>query len=394
MALTTKKILRLKEPGYYADREGLYLQVKSETNRSWVYRYSLNHKAHWLGLGAEKDVTIFAARAKAAAARQQVRQGIDPIIEKQKAAQSILLAAVRTETFEACAAAYYTARVSGSAEKTRKDWQQAVDTYVLPKIGKLNISAIDAAQVKRCVDPIWHSKNATAKNVRRHIESVWSYAKTLGYCEGENPARWDGHLEHALTVKARQTVHHAALPYTEVGAFMVALRAKEGLAARALEFTALVACRTNEVIGAKWSEFNLEEKVWVIPADRMKAGKEQRVPLCPALITLLQGLPRLNEYVFPIAANAMKRLFKGMGYSDTVHGFRSCFKDWASETTSYQNEVVEMALAHTVGNKVEQAYRRGDLFIKRVRLMQDWSDYCDTVHMPGVVVPMPTRKSA
>ena len=390
MALTVKKVLRLKQRGKYADRDGLYLQVKSETNRSWLYRYTLRGEAHWMGLGAEKDVTLFAARAKAFKARQQVRNGIDPLIEKQQAQQSVLLAEVKTKTFEACAEGYFAAHSVGWSPKLRKGWQQTMQDYVYPTIGKLSVSAIDTALVKQCVEPIWQTKTATANNVRRRIEGVWSWAKTHGYCSGDNPARWDGHLEHSLASvsKIKKTQHHAALPYVAIADFMVALRAKEGIPARALEFTTLSACRTNEAIGATWAEIDLENKVWTIPAERMKAKKDHRVPLCPRLIELLQELPRLNEYVFAISSNAMKRLFRSMGYTETVHGFRATFKTWANETTSYQNEVIEMSLAHAIGTKVEKAYQRGDLFIKRTRLMHDWSTYCATPHTPAAVLPM------
>ena len=215
-----------------------------------------------------------------------MRSGIDPVAVKKQTQQTILLAEVKTKTFEECAEGYFAAHAVGWSAKMRKGWQQTMKNYVYPTIGKLTVAAVDTALVRQCVEPIWRTKTATANNVRRRIEGVWSWAKTHGYCSGDNPARWDGHLEHSLASvsKVRKTQHHAALPYTAIGAFMVALQAKEGFPAKALEMAILTATRTNETLGAKWTEIDLENKVWTIPASRMKAGKEHRVPLCPRLV--------------------------------------------------------------------------------------------------------------
>ena len=237
MALTIKKVMQLKKPGTYHDGQGLYLQVITETNRSWLYRYSLNHKAHWLGLGAEKDVTIFEARAKAAAAKQQVRSGIDPVAAKKSAQQSVLLAAVKTQTFAECVEGFAAAKAAKWGTKNTKAFHQNMQDYALPKIGKLNVASIDTAHVVQCVQGIWVDKHPTAKNVLRRIEGVLDYATTLKYRSGDNPARYKGHMENVLADVRHQTKNREGLPHTEIGAFMVALRGKEGIDAAALEIS-------------------------------------------------------------------------------------------------------------------------------------------------------------
>ena len=260
--------------------------------------------------------------------------------------------------------------------------------YAYPALGKLPVAAIDKALVLKAIEPIWYTKTETASRVRGRIEAVLDFAKTRGYRTGENPATWDGNLVHALP--ARNTIakvqHHAALPFAELPDFMAQLAAREGIAARALEFAILNASRTGEVICSRWSEIDLDAKLWTIPAGRMKAKKEHRVPLTGRSLEILKALPREGDFVFPggrkgvsISNMAMAEVLKRMGWFDiTVHGFRSTFRDWAAERTNYPNHVVEMALAHVVGNKVEAAYRRGDLFAKRARLMGDWAKYCMT----------------
>jgi integrase len=396
MGLTVKGILHLTKPGTYADRDGLYLQVLSATNRSWLFRYTLRGKSRWMGLGPLREVTLDQARAEAFKAKQQRRAGIDPINARQSAQQSVALAELKTKTFAECAEGFFNTHAGDWSAKARNGYQQTLQDYVLPTLGKLPVAAVDTALVMQCMEPIWQAKSATANNVRRRIEGIWNWGKSKGYCAGENPARWVGHLQHQLKASKKTTKHHAAMPYLAVGQFMVDLWALEGIPAKALEFTVLSACRTNEVIAARWAEIDLENKVWTIPADRMKARKEHRVPLCPRMVALLQSLPRLNDYVFPagkqsanhVSHNAMQRLMRAMGREETVHGFRSTFRDYAAEMTGYPNEVAEMVLAHVIKSKVEAAYRRGDLYIKRTRLMADWADWCASPHTGGTVVPM------
>jgi integrase len=273
--------------------------------------------------------------------------------------------------------------------------------YAYPTLGKIPVGAVDKALVLKAIETIWYTKTETASRVRGRIEAVLDFAKTRGYRTGENPATWDGNLVHALP--ARGTIakveHHAALPYSELPDFMAQLALREGIAARALEFTLLTAARTGEVIGALWSEIDLDTKVWTIPADRMKVRKEHRVPLTGRAVEILKALPRETDFVFPggrkgapISNMAMAQLLKRIERLDiTVHGFRSTFRDWAAERTSYPNHIVEMALAHVIGDKVEAAYRRGDLFDKRRKLMEAWAAYCTAARGDAKVTPLHAR---
>jgi integrase len=261
-------------------------------------------------------------------------------------------------------------------------------TYVFPIIGALPVATIDTGLVMRVLEPIWAQKPETASRVRGRIESILDYAKTRGYRDGENPARWRGHLQHMLVLKSklRRVEHHPALPYAEIGAFMLELRSRGAPAARALEYLILTAARTSEALKADWSEINLDQRMWIIPADRMKAGKEHRVPLSEPAMALLQRLHdhRDGSCVFPsprdgrpLNSDALQALLQRMGRGDvTPHGFRSSFRDWGAEQTAYPNELLEFALAHGVTDKVEAAYRRGDMIEKRRRLMDDWAAYC------------------
>jgi integrase len=393
MALTVKRIDRLKEPGRYLDAHGLYLQVMNATNRSWLLRYERAGVKRWMGLGPLHAFTLDEARERARQARQLLADGIDPIearrnerAEKETAAA---LAAAKAITFKEAAERYYA--FHSPKWKNAKHAAQFLSTlsmYAYPILGKLPVGAIDKALVLKVITPIWQSKNETASRVRGRIESVLDFAKVNGWRDGENPAAWAGNLVHALPAPGSFTTvqHHKALPYADLPAFMPDLTAREGIAARALEFLILTATRTGEVIGARWDEIDLKEKLWIIPAGRMKARKEHRVPLTDPALKLLKALPREADFVFPgarkgiaISNMAMAELLKRMGRLHfTVHGFRSTFRDWAAERTNYPNHVVEMALAHVIGDKVEAAYRRGDLFAKRTKLMAEWARYCGT----------------
>ena len=295
-------------------------------------------------------------------------------------------------TFKEAAQRYIASHRSGwKAAKHAGLWENTLATYAEPALGKISVQAVDTALVLKVLEPIWHSKPETASRVRGRIEVILDWAKSRGLRQGENPARWRGHLQFQLPArsKVRRVKHHAALPYADMPEFMALLREEDGVGARALEFTILTAARTGEIIGATNSEANAAEKLWTVPADRMKAGKEHRVPLSEWALTILSDAIASqtgdSAFIFPggkrgkaLSNMAMTAVLRRMGRGDiTVHGFRSTFRDWAAECTNFPNEVVEMALAHAVGDKVEAAYRRGDLFEKRRRLMADWATYCN-----------------
>jgi integrase len=355
-------------------------------------RYELNGQPErWMGLGSATIFSLAEARARARAARQQLADGVDPLQAKREARTAAKLAAAKKLTFRAAAtryAAQHEAKWTNAAY--RAQFMSSLQVYAFPLIGDLDVAMVDKAAVLRVLEPIWAAKTVTASRVRRRIEAVLNWAVMHDHRPpGANPARWRGHLDQALPGRRQlaPVAHHKALSYAELPAFMAELRAQQGNAARALEFTILTAARTGEVIGARWSEINLDSKVWTVPAARMKAGKEHRVPLAPATITLLRELPRErdNDRVFigPAAGGgfsdmAMARVLERMRRDATVHGFRSTFSDWAHERTAYANHAIEISLAHSVGNEVEKAYRRSDLFDKRRKLMEAWAKFAAT----------------
>jgi integrase len=404
--LSAKAVTHARKPGYYADGGGLYLQVSAGSTKSWIFRYALAGRAREMGLGPEHTVGLSEARQRAAANRLLLVDGIDPIEARNAKRAGDALNAARSITFAECAAAYIKAHRAGWRNaKHAAQWVTTLDEYAGPVIGALSVQAIDTPLVMRILEPIWQDKTQTANKLRGRIESVLDWARVRGYREGDNPARWRGHLDQLLPKphKVAKVKHLAALPYDQMGEFMEALRAQEGNTARALEFAIRTAARTGEVAGAKWAEIDLDAALWTIPEARMKSHREHRVPLPSQAVKLLQGLEatRQSDYVFPerkkdapLPVTAMLALLKRMGRDDlTVHGFRSTFRDWASERTNYPREVCEMALAHAVSNQVEAAYRRGDLFEKRRRLMAEWAKHCDTKQQPGKVLPL-QRKGA
>jgi integrase len=399
--LTALKVERAKQPGMHADGGGLYLRITADGTKNWVYRYMLHGRPRWMGLGPLHIIGLADARNRAAECRKQRHDGIDPIEARRAGRRQVLLEAAKVLTFRECAAKYIAAHRAGWRNaKHAAQWEATLATYADPIIGALPVQAIDMALVLKVIEPIWTEKPETAGRLRGRLESILDWARVRGYREGENPARWRGHLDKALPArsKVRKVKHHAALAYAELPRFLEKLREQEGTAARALEFTILTAARTGETIGARWSEIDLLDKVWKIPANRMKAQKEHRVPLSPRALAILgemQSLHRVGDneaFVFPgskrgnpLSNMAFLMLLRRMDCDNlTAHGFRSTFRDWAAERTNFPAEVAEMALAHAVSDKTVAAYNRSDLFERRRRLMAQWASYC--------IAPVPQRQ--
>ena len=393
--LTKARVERKRKPGRYGDGGGLWLQVSPSGTKSWLLRYQLHGRARHMGLGSFPDVPLADARERARLARLRLSERVDPIDERNAfRAEHRRAAASSSVTFREAALAVIASREATWNREHFRQWTSTLEQFAFPTLGSLPTSAIDTPLVLKCIEPIWKSRQVTADRLRQRIEVVLNWAQARGYRGGDNPARWKGHLEHIL--KDDATVEHlAALSFVELPAFMQALRRRAGVASRALEFTILTACRTNEVLGARWSE--ISGGLWTVPPERMKAGKAHVVPLCVASQDILDNLPQeTSEWVFvgarpgrPLERHAMRDTLKAMGVAATVHGFRSTFRDWASEQTAYPREVCEMALAHAIPGKAEKAYRRGGLLEKRARLMADWSRYCASpVAKRADVVPL------
>ncbi|MCZ6496966.1 MAG: tyrosine-type recombinase/integrase, partial [Alphaproteobacteria bacterium] len=370
---------------------------------SWVYRFMLNGTAQWMGLGPLHDVPLADARVAASEKRELRRAGVNPIKARNDALDASRLDAARSITFKDAAERYMAAHKAGWRNAKHADqWRSTLETYAYPVLGSLPVQGVDVALVMKVLEPIWATKTETASRVRQRIESILDWASARGYRLGENPARWRGHIDKLLPSrsKVQKVEHYPALPYDEVGAFMAGLRMQQGTAASALEFLILTACRTGEGIGAQWGEFNIEESLWTVPAERVKSGRQHRVPLSPPALKVIQAMQKVRAtesddgFVFPggkrgrpLSNMALLALLKRMGRSDlTVHGFRSTFRDWAAERTNYPREAAEMALGHIVSDKVEAAYRRGDLFQKRRRLMDEWARFCHSGAKAGKIV--------
>jgi integrase len=325
-------------------------------------------------------VTLAEAREKARQCRQLLLDGLDPITEKRARIAAARLEAAKAITFADAAETYIGAHhPAWKNRKNEQQWRNTLATYAYPVIGKLPVAAIDTGLVMRVLEPIWRTKNETASRVRMRVERILSWATTHGYRNGDNPARWQGHLDNLLPPQTRvaPVQHHKALPFAEIPEFIVRVRERDGLAGEALIFLILTAARTSEVLGAKWTEFDLDAGIWTIPASRMKAAREHRVPLSDRAVEILESLPRDGERVFPLSNMALLQLLRRMWRRDVVpHGFRSSFRDWAAETHEAARDVVEMALAHAISDKTEAAYRRGALLEKRRKLMDDWAAFC------------------
>ncbi|MCA0278907.1 MAG: integrase arm-type DNA-binding domain-containing protein [Proteobacteria bacterium] len=365
--------------GRHSDGGGLYLNVSSVGTKSWLFMWTpAGGKRREMGLGAYPAVSLAKARAKAAECRIAVAEGRDPIAERAKAVEP---------TFGECADKFLASMDSSwRNDKHRAQWKMTLEEYC-KTIRSKRVSAIGTEEILQVLNPIWTAKPETASRLRGRIERVLDFAKTKGWRVGENPALWRGHLKNVLPARKKLTRgHHAAMPFHDVPAFVWRLQTADAMAARAMEFLILTAARSGEVYGAKWGEIDLDTGIWTIPAERMKAAKEHRVPLSNRALSLAKRLydARVSDYVFPgqkkdqpLSPSAMEMLLRRLKVDVTVHGFRSSFRDWAGDKTKFPREVAEAALAHEIGNAVERAYRRADAIEKRRELMQAWSRFLD-----------------
>ncbi len=385
--LSPLAVRRIATPGLHAvgGVSGLHLRVVATGARSWVLRVMVGGKRRDIGLGSYPSVSLAEARERAREVRNKVWQGIDPLAERAALRRT---QAQAIPTFDQCARRFMeNKRHEFRNVKHVAQWESTLTQYASPVIGRLPVNEVELPHIVRVLEPIWLTKTETASRLRGRIESVLAWATVAGFRSGDNPARWKGHLDAVFPKpgKVKAVEHHDALPYQQMPAFFAALREREGLAARMVEFCVLTAARSGEVRGARWNEIDLDAATWTIPGNRMKAGKEHRVPLAPAAVELLQALPREGDQVFTaprrgqFTDTALTKVLRRMKVEATIHGMRSSFRDWAGETTGYPREVIEHALAHRLKDKAEAAYARGTLFDKRRELMQAWADYLDTV---------------
>ena len=397
--LTAKEVQHATKRGLYPDGQGLCFQIARNGSRSWILRYRIGGRRRYLGLGTARDVSLAEARQRAATARAMLDAGQDPIDARNGRRAAAMLNAAKVLSFREAAIAFIEAH--SVASKSIGQWTASLDTYVNPVFGALPVQEIDTGLVMKVIEPLWTTKTVTAGRIRNRIERILNWAKARGYRDGENPARWSGHLENLLAKKSKVVAveHHAALPYSEMPVFMAQLRDVGGNAARALEFLILTAARSGEVFFADWSEIDLQARVWTVPAARMKSKRDHRVPLSDEAVAILEALPGRTGIVFKgqlrggaLAKMALAGVLARMKRGDvTVHGFRSTFCDWARDCTSTSRDVVEAALAHAIGDKTEAAYRRTDALEKRRLLMDTWSDFCSGKATADVI---PMRRSA
>ncbi|MGJ7486892.1 tyrosine-type recombinase/integrase [Variovorax sp. LT2P21] len=395
------QVSRLKMPGRHAvgGVAGLHLWIKATGAKSWILRVLVGPVRKDIGLGGFPDVTLAGARDAARRARDQIVQGIDPV-EQRKQARALLMAENATaKTFSQCAEAFIDAKGDEwDNPKHRQQWINTLKTYADPHIGELLVRDITLAHILEVLQPIWKTKTETATRVRGRIEAVLDWATVRGYRQGDNPARWKGHLEQLLPKpsKVSKVEHHAAVALDDMAAFWTQLKVANGNGARALELAILTAARSGEVRGARWPEFDLDAKLWTVPPERMKGKREHRVPLAKQAIALLKATPRVDgtDVVFPgvkgqpLSDMSLLKVMRSMGMEQVPHGFRSTFRDWAAERTNFPRDLAEMALAHVIESKVEAAYRRGDMFAKRLQMMQAWADFIETPVKKGNVVQM------
>ena len=377
--LTARKVETAK-PGKYSDGNNLYLIVSPTGSRKWVLRFTWRGRAKEMGLGSASTVLLADARDKATAARRKVAQGLNPIEERRRDNGIPTFGEMADSVRETLVAGFRN-------EKHKAQWKMTLETYAAPLRGK-PVDTIVTDDVLAILKPIWMTKSETALRLRGRIEKVLDAAKANGFRQDENPARWHGHLDHLLPKRPKLSRgHHAAMPYEELAKFIAKLRERNALAAQALELCILTAARSGEILGMRWDEVDLGKKLWIIPAERMKAGREHRVPLSSRAISILQKLEKikLGEFVFPgqvrhkpLSNMAMEMVLRRMKLQNvTVHGFRSSFRDWAGNATNFPRELAETALAHVIGDKAEQAYRRSDAIEKRRKLMEAWANHCE-----------------
>lgn len=395
---TAGQIHQMKRPGIHpvGGTPGLRIQIKPSGAKSWLLRTTIGGRRREIGLGPFPSVSLADARAKADADLEAIREGRDPAAERRQARQALAAAQAATITFDEAARKYLAAKSHEFTNaKHSKQWAASLERYASPHIGAKPVHEITLNDVVQVLEPIWYTKTQTASAVRERVEKVLAWATTSGFRSGDNPARWRGHLDTLLPApnKITQVQHHPALPVDDLGDFMAALREQDAIAARALEFLILTATRSGEVRGATWDEVDLDNAIWVIPAERMKNRREHRVPLSEDAIKVLRNVPRLQDcpYIFPSAVGGpqpdvnLSRLVKRIDSRTVPHGFRSTFSTWANERTAYPHEVIEQALAHTVGDAVVRAYARGTLYAKRAKLMADWAKFCSTIQAKAEV---------
>jgi integrase len=394
MARTIERLsptsLKSKGEGLHADGRGLYLQVKNG-GRSWVFRYMLEGKARYMGLGPYLDVPLADARREAEGCRRLLREGVDPIEARRQRREAAQLEAAQSVTFEYCATRYIDAHKAGWRNaKHAEQWVNTLETYAYPLFGSLPVQAIDTGLVTKALDPIWREKTETATRIRQRIEAVLDWATAHGFRGGDNPARWRGHLDKLLPKrsKVQRVRHHSAMPYAELPEFFAELSKRNSISAKALAFTILTAARSGETRGATLGEISDDGTIWTVPGERTKSGREHRVPLSDEALAILRGLDYLGdddrEVLFPgprgkpLSDTSMRKyLQQDMGKPDlTVHGFRSTFRDWAAERTNFPREIAEAALAHVLSDKTEAAYQRGDMLDRRRMLMEAWAKFC------------------
>jgi integrase len=392
--LTAQAVKTHRKIGLLADGLGLYLQTRRSTSKSagpksvvksWIFRYRFGGKAWAHGLGSVDTVGLEQARSEALRCRQLLREGVNPTEERKRRLGAAIAEQAISKTFRQTAEAFIEANESGWRNlKHAKQWRSTLEAHCFPKMGNVPVQQVQTAHVLACIEPIWREKPETASRLRGRIEQVLDFAKARELRNGENPARWKGHLDQALPARGSVApiVHHEAMPYPDLPPFYAQLVKQEGVGPLALQFLILTCARTNEVVGAEWSEIDLARRMWIVPPERMKAKREWRVPLSRESIAILRSLDQSTAFVFPgrksdsqLSNMTLLQLTRRMGLEAVPHGFRSTFRDWAAETQHFAHEVVEMALAHAVGSKVELAYRRTDLLEKRRELAQAWADF-------------------
>lgn len=390
--LSALDVKRLLTPGRHAVGivPGLLFNVKETGARSWLLRTMIGGKRRSIGLGGYPEVSLSEARSRARGFKAAINEGIDPIEKRRRLKNSLIEAQTEKMSFgEAARLCHEKKSYEFKSKKHQADWINSIDRYATPMIGEIPVSEINLTHILKVLEPIWTEKTETATRLRQRIEAILSWATVFGHREGANPARWRGHLDAILPrpSKLRRVQHYRALPWQKINSFMVDLKGREGIAARCLEFLILTAARSGEVRFSTWPEVDLENCIWTIPGARMKNGNSHRVPLSTRAVYLLENLPRLLncDFIFPstrggpLSDMALNMTIRRMKVDAVPHGFRATFRDWAAEETNFSRAVAEMALAHTIKNKTESAYRRGDLLEKRRTLMQYWADFCGPV---------------